>query len=119
MIGAILLTQGTPTSMYVSSQQWDFPNAWPPLQAFIIQGLDRTQHKIAQEVAAKMADTWLRTNYKGFSEKRVMFEKVYKYNTYFDPESFLGSGVSNGRVRSCNPQTNQKVSNCVFEFCYK
>lgn len=59
-----------------SSQQWDFPNAWPPLQAFIIQGLDRTQQKLAQQVAMKLATVWLHTNYKGFSEKSSMFEKV-------------------------------------------
>lgn len=62
--------------MYSSSQQWDFPNAWPPLQAFIIQGLDKTGQKIAQHIAQKLADVWLRTNYKGFSEKSMMFEKV-------------------------------------------
>lgn len=67
---------GTPTSLYNTTQQWDFPNAWPPLQAFIIQGLDRSEDKNAQQVAAKLADVWLRTNYKGFSEEKMMFEKV-------------------------------------------
>lgn len=68
--------------MYASSQQWDFPNAWPPLQAFIIQGLDRTQQKLAQQVASNMADVWLRSNYKGYSEKGMMFEKVHEYATW-------------------------------------
>lgn len=67
---------GTPTTLYPSSQQWDFPNAWPPLQAFIIQGLHRTQQKFAQQVAKKLADVWLRSNYKGFATKSLMFEKV-------------------------------------------
>lgn len=62
--------------MYASSQQWDFPNAWPPLQAFIIQGLYRTQEKLAIHVASKLADVWLHTNYKGYAEKSMMFEKV-------------------------------------------
>lgn len=62
--------------MYASSQQWDFPNAWPPLQAFIIQGLDRTQQKLAQQVAANLAEVWLRSNYKGYTKKSFMFEKV-------------------------------------------
>ncbi|KAL5244703.1 hypothetical protein ACI65C_012113 [Semiaphis heraclei] len=68
---------GTPTSMYVSSQQWDYPNAWPPLQAYIIQGLDRTEQSCAQQVAAKMAEVWLSTNYKGFAEKSIMYEKYH------------------------------------------
>ncbi|XP_060861354.1 trehalase-like isoform X2 [Metopolophium dirhodum] len=67
---------GIPTSMYSSSQQWDFPNAWPPLQAFIIQGLDKTQQKNAKQVAVKLAEVWLRTNYRGFTNNESMFEKV-------------------------------------------
>lgn len=62
--------------MYSSLQQWDYPNAWPPLQAFIIQGLDRTQQKHAQQVAVKLADVWLQSNYKGFTTQSAMFEKV-------------------------------------------
>jgi alpha,alpha-trehalase len=62
--------------MYISSQQWDYPNAWPPLQAYIIQGLDRTEQEFAQQMAAKMAEVWLSTNYKGFAERSIMFEKV-------------------------------------------
>lgn len=71
--------------MCESSQQWDFPNAWPPLQAFIIQGLDRTQQKLAQQVAMELAAVWLHTNYKGFVEKSMMFEKVqYEYYKYYE-----------------------------------
>ncbi|XP_022159968.1 trehalase-like [Myzus persicae] len=66
---------GIPTSMYSSSQQWDFPNAWPPLQAFIIQGLDKTQQQNAKQVAVRLAEVWLRTNYHGFTNNESMFEK--------------------------------------------
>jgi len=62
--------------MHISSQQWDYPNAWPPLQAYIIQGLDRTEQEFAKEVAAKMVEVWLSTNYKGFADRSIMFEKV-------------------------------------------
>ncbi|XP_050540083.1 trehalase-like isoform X2 [Daktulosphaira vitifoliae] len=97
---------GTPTSLYSSSQQWDFPNAWPPLQAFIIQGLDRTQQKLAQQVAADLADVWLRSNYKGFSEKSMMFEKY----------DVLASGET-GAGGEYTPQTGFGWSNgIVFEF---
>lgn len=71
-----MLNTGIPTSTYTSSEQWDFPNAWPPLQAFIIQGLDRTEQKLAQQVAQNLADVWLRSNYVGYAEKSTMFEKV-------------------------------------------
>lgn len=59
-----------------SSQQWDFSNAWAPLQAFIIQGLDGTEQPLAKKVASKLADVWLRSNYKGFVKNHEMFEKV-------------------------------------------
>uniref|UniRef100_A0A8D8Y4L3 Trehalase n=1 Tax=Cacopsylla melanoneura TaxID=428564 RepID=A0A8D8Y4L3_9HEMI len=66
---------GTPSSMLNSSQQWDYPNAWAPLQAFIIQGLDYTQDKTAQLVAYRLADNWIRTNYYGYEKHQAMFEK--------------------------------------------
>nr|WPB08679.1 trehalase 1 [Cacopsylla chinensis] len=66
---------GTPSSMLNSSQQWDYPNAWAPLQAFIIQGLDYTQDKTAQLVAYRLADYWIRTNYYGYEKHKAMFEK--------------------------------------------
>jgi len=62
--------------MYASGQQWDYPYAMPCLQAFIIQGLDRTQQKCAQQVAARLANVWLNTNYKSFVNNTIMFKKV-------------------------------------------
>lgn len=59
--------------------QWDFPNAWPPLQAFLVQGLDKTQNVEAQQLAKNLASNWLRTNYIGYAanaEKKPMYEKV-------------------------------------------
>lgn len=46
------------------------------MQAFIIEGLERTRDENAQSVARNLAKVWLHTNYKGFAEKNVMFEKV-------------------------------------------
>lgn len=97
---------GTPTSLYNSSQQWDFPNAWPPLQAFIIQGLDRTQQKLAQQVSFRLAEVWLRSNYKSFAEKSMMFEKY----------DVLASGETGGGGEY-TPQTGFGWTNgVVFEF---
>ena len=36
--GAIRCKGGVPTSMNDSGQQWDFPNAWPPLQHILVAG---------------------------------------------------------------------------------
>ncbi|CAH1407232.1 unnamed protein product [Nezara viridula] len=68
-------TGGFPSSTEYSGEQWDFPNAWPPLQAFLIQGLDRIGTYEATEVAFYFADRYIHSNYKGFKELGVMFEK--------------------------------------------
>jgi len=33
---------GIPTTLEHSGEQWDYPNAWPPLQYIMIMGLDNT-----------------------------------------------------------------------------
>uniref|UniRef100_A0AB38ZE60 Trehalase n=1 Tax=Ectomocoris sp. TaxID=3104572 RepID=A0AB38ZE60_9HEMI len=66
---------GTPTSHDFSSQQWDFPNAWPPLQAFLIQGLENIGTQQTSEAAFFLANKWLRSNYQGFKKYHKMFEK--------------------------------------------
>lgn len=65
--------------MQASKEQWDYPNAWPPLQAFLIQGLDRTNQRLAQIIAFRLAQVWLSTNYKGFTNYQMMFEKVSSF----------------------------------------
>lgn len=71
-----------PTSLNASGEQWDFPNAWPPLQAIFIQGLAGLDTDAARKAAQHYAEKWLRSNYKGYSMFKKMFEKVtspYKY----------------------------------------
>ena len=48
--GAIRCKGGVPTSMMDSGQQWDFPNAWPPLQHILVAG------KIYYSKSSKSAD---------------------------------------------------------------
>lgn len=58
---------GTPTS----TEQRDCPNAWPPLQAFVIRRLDRTEHEHAQRAAGRnCGETGVRSraNYRGFAD---------------------------------------------------
>jgi len=72
----IIFNIGVPTSNINSSQQWDYPNCWSPLQAMVIQGLDRTNYKPAQTVAINLAKSWINTNYVGYITSGTMFEKV-------------------------------------------
>lgn len=66
---------GFPTSLSTSGQQWDFPNAWPPLQHMLIEGLALSSSKELQDEAFKFAQKWITTNYKAWKSTGHMFEK--------------------------------------------
>uniref|UniRef100_G3UB00 Trehalase n=1 Tax=Loxodonta africana TaxID=9785 RepID=G3UB00_LOXAF len=66
---------GIPTSLQKSSQQWDFPNAWAPLQDLVIRGLAKLPSPQAQEVAFQLAQNWIRTNFDVYSKTSTMYEK--------------------------------------------
>ena len=53
--GAIRCKGGVPTSLDKSGQQWDFPNAWPPLQHILVAGLLKTENAEAQKMALTIA----------------------------------------------------------------
>ena len=67
---------GIPTSLEHTGEQWDFPNAWPPLQIIVIQGLIYTNDGHANTLAFELAQNWIYANYKGFNDTNEMFEKV-------------------------------------------
>lgn len=52
------------------------PNAWPPLQSFVVQGLRKTNYKGAKDMAQHLAETWLRSNFMAFNSSKKMYEKV-------------------------------------------
>nr|CAD7392221.1 unnamed protein product [Timema cristinae] len=67
---------GIPTSVGNTGEQWDMPNAWPPLQIIAIQGLAELGLPEAEEAAFKMATNWVRANFKGYQKTGEMFEKA-------------------------------------------
>lgn len=60
---SITFPGGIPTSLIASDQQWDFPNAWAPLQQFIIDALDGLGLPEATAYADELANAWFSTNY--------------------------------------------------------
>ncbi|KDR17472.1 Trehalase [Zootermopsis nevadensis] len=66
---------GIPTTLEHSGEQWDYPNAWPPLQYIMIMGLDNTDDDWAKQLAFEMTERWVRSNYKAFNETGAMYEK--------------------------------------------
>ncbi|KAL1123886.1 hypothetical protein AAG570_001656 [Ranatra chinensis] len=66
---------GFPTSVYTTTEQWDYPNSWPPLQVFLIQGLGKMDTPVASKMAKDYATLWVHSNYQGFIQFDSMFEK--------------------------------------------
>ena len=67
-----------PTSLENSGQQWDFPNAWPPLQHVLIESLNQMENEEGKQLAFSLAKKWIDTNYLSYMETKPhhMFEKV-------------------------------------------
>ncbi|KAF7992096.1 hypothetical protein HCN44_001421 [Aphidius gifuensis] len=94
---------GIPSSFEHSGEQWDYPNAWPPLQYFVIESLDNTGDPWAQRLAYEISERWVRSNFKAFNATHSMFEK---YDATVsgggggggEYEVQLGFGWSNGLV---------------------
>ncbi|XP_044766321.1 trehalase-like isoform X2 [Coccinella septempunctata] len=66
---------GIPTTMAHTGEQWDYPNAWPPLQHMMVMALNNTGDKTAQRLAFEIAEKWIRSNYKSFRSTSAMLEK--------------------------------------------
>uniref|UniRef100_A0A1Y1LKH8 Trehalase n=2 Tax=Photinus pyralis TaxID=7054 RepID=A0A1Y1LKH8_PHOPY len=71
----IMYPGGTPTTKERTGEQWDFPNAWPPLQSALVTGLYNTGNEAALRLAFELAQTWLRSNFMSFQKTQTMFEK--------------------------------------------
>jgi alpha,alpha-trehalase len=66
---------GVATTLEATGQQWDSPNAWPPLQQMLIEGLSTCGAPLAAELASSLAERWLRSNWLGWNETHSMHEK--------------------------------------------
>ena len=76
-LGASALVQpgGVATTLIDSGQQWDWPNAWPPLQQMLIEGLASCGASSAASLASTLAARWLRSNLMGWAATGHMHEK--------------------------------------------
>ncbi|TNN01137.1 hypothetical protein fugu_010519 [Takifugu bimaculatus] len=73
--GALQYPGGIPTSLKESGQQWDYPNAWPPLQHMLIEGLSNVASEEAKQLASELAQRWIRSNWLAYTKHKAMFEK--------------------------------------------
>ena len=80
---------GIPATLEHSGEQWDYPNAWPPLQYFVVMSLDNTGDAWAQRLAYEISERWVRSNFKAFNVTHSMFEKVKNHVIFLRaPERF-------------------------------
>nr|AUX15124.1 membrane-bound trehalase [Sogatella furcifera] len=94
---------GVPTTLEHSGEQWDYPNAWPPLQYIMIMSLDATGDDWAQQLAYQFTDKWVRSNYKAYNLTNAMYEKydatvVGGHGGGGEYEVQLGFGWTNGVI---------------------
>ncbi|XP_044742177.1 trehalase isoform X2 [Chrysoperla carnea] len=94
---------GIPTTLYHSGEQWDYPNAWPPLQYIMIMALNSTGNEYAQELAFEISDRWVRTNFIAFNATNSMYEKydsreIGGHGGGGEYEVQLGFGWTNGVI---------------------
>lgn len=106
---------GVLTSGRVTGQQWDAPNAWPPLQFFVAAGLRRLRVSEAQTLASTIEDRFLNTTYAAWSKTGHMHEKYDAFNPgqsggggEYTPQ--LGFGWTNGLVLSVLTASPEKYS---------
>ncbi|GBG77617.1 hypothetical protein CBR_g24063 [Chara braunii] len=66
---------GIATSLVHSGEQWDFPNAWAPLQDMIICGLAESRTVEGKRLARELSGRWLRSNLVAFEKTGHMHEK--------------------------------------------
>uniref|UniRef100_A0A3Q2DND3 Trehalase n=1 Tax=Cyprinodon variegatus TaxID=28743 RepID=A0A3Q2DND3_CYPVA len=92
--GALDFPNGVPTSLRESGQQWDYPNAWPPLQHMLIEGLSKLSSEDAKNLASNLAQRWIKTNWLAYEKYKAMFEKVSMFSGCLFV--FLGFGWTNG-----------------------
>lgn len=67
---------GIPSTLMQSGEQWDYPNAWAPLQHWISEGLRTLDDQIAIDLAHKWANRWTLSNFIAYKDTKYMFEKV-------------------------------------------
>jgi alpha,alpha-trehalase len=75
-LGVLSYPGGLPTSLIDSKQQWDYPNAWAPLQWFIVKSWEHHEDSDLRGAAESVMKTWLNTTVTGWiTYNHSMFEK--------------------------------------------
>ncbi|XP_023026879.2 trehalase [Leptinotarsa decemlineata] len=66
---------GIPMSLTQTGEQWDLPNAWPPLQEIVILGLKESGNSNAVHLSKVLAKNCVNSYIRGYAKSNEMFEK--------------------------------------------
>lgn len=72
----LLAPGGVLTSLVRSGQQWDAPNAWPPLVHMVVEGVEGAGVEGCGELAREVAEGWVRATLAAWVKGGVMHEKL-------------------------------------------
>ncbi len=98
---------GVATSLVQSAQQWDAPNAWPPLQHMVVEALLHAGVEGAADLARDVAGRWLRSVLLAFQRTGQMHEK---YDAAV-PGQRGGGGEYQPQVRTRRRSTDRATYN--------
>ena len=91
---------GVQTTLVKSGQQWDAPNAWAPLQFFLVDGLSSLDDRNSMDLAQRIASSFLRTCFNVWKTSGFMHEKYNAASACaggggeYEPQ--IGFGWTNG-----------------------
>ncbi|TDH73622.1 hypothetical protein CCR75_002089 [Bremia lactucae] len=66
---------GVQTTTIFSGQQWDSPNAWPPMQDIVVEGLLAVNSVESYKLACDLLQVWTKTSLAAWKQTGLMFEK--------------------------------------------
>ena len=77
-LGVLEYPGGVPASVWSNSTlQWDYPNAWAPLQWMLVAAWHDSPSETLRGAAEKVARTWVTSTYLAWERhNHTMFEKV-------------------------------------------
>ncbi|KAE9094833.1 Trehalase [Phytophthora fragariae] len=71
----LLQVGGVQTTTIFSGQQWDSPNAWPPEQDIVVEGLLAVNTTESHSLARELSQTWMQASLTAWKQTGLMFEK--------------------------------------------
>eukprot|EP00270_Netrium_digitus_P008533 TRINITY_DN2558_c0_g1_i5.p1 TRINITY_DN2558_c0_g1~~TRINITY_DN2558_c0_g1_i5.p1 ORF type:complete len:597 (-),score=60.28 TRINITY_DN2558_c0_g1_i5:501-2291(-) len=121
-LSGLLQVGGVATSMNPSGHQWDFPNAWPPLQHILAEGFRNVPTPTGTSVAEDIATRAIQTMLVAYENTGFMHEKYESSQVggiggggEYLPQ--VGFGWSNGVALALLKEFHSSLSASIPDYC--